>query len=425
MTRTPQQVMGAAIAGFTIGFAGGASLGAGIDGVGAPLAGLVGGVATASMSAWADVRRVPGRVQPIWVRVLTSSLLAAVLGWLAELVLPAWPAWVVAVLAGVGAGLIGMRPSKIAVGLAVAIAAAWLFESVPGEFGWSVVSAVVVLVYRVVAAVIYRGRDQIDFLAERADPGQVPFVVPLAEQHAYVGVDYLKRYAERAGASFERNPADIGIIDSLDQLAGPDFDPSLAHPSIREFYEHTSRFRLSITPHWRPWMRVPYLLYRSAIAAPLGQANAPFSADEVHDGVISWIDTIDLDGDGVPDFRAWVRAYEASMEPLYVGIYTVVRHGEVGYVSVGFPLPAGSFTATLLPRNNRGDGLLLSSRAGSFQGHYLSLTDAETGELSVARLNSFDEDIDVFVENERLVTDHRFYIGGIEFMYLHYDIDRH
>ena len=33
-----------------------------------------------------------------------------------------------------------------------------------------------------------------------------------------------------------------------------------------------------------------------------------------------------------------------------VGIYTTYTHRGCGYVSVGFPVPEGSFTATLLPR---------------------------------------------------------------------------
>jgi hypothetical protein len=32
-----------------------------------------------------------------------------------------------------------------------------------------------------------------------------------------------------------------------------------------------------------------------------------------------------------------------------VGIYTTYGHHDHGYVSVGFPLPQASFTATLLP----------------------------------------------------------------------------
>jgi hypothetical protein len=281
-----------------------------------------------------------------------------------------------------------------------------------------------VALYRVLAAVLYRGQAQVQFLAERAAAGDVPFVVPLVESQGYVGVDYLRRYADSVGAVFSRNPPDIGIVDSIDLFSGPLFDPELVSPLIQEFYEHTSRFSLSIEPTWRWWMRLPYRIYRDTIARPLGQANAPFEIDEVQRGVVSWIDTIDVDQDGSPDFRAWVRAYKDTNEPLYVGIYTTIQHQGTGYVSVGFPLPSGSFTATLLPSNNRGDGLLLSSRAGEFQGHYLSIVESETGAITVAKLNSFAEEIDVYVTDGELLTDHRFFLGGIEFMNLHYRMAR-
>ena len=299
------------------------------------------------------------------------------------------------------------------------------FEYLTDGYGWSVVAALTVLAYRFAAGAMYRGREQVRFLAESAASEDVPFVVPLVERQGYVGVDYLERYASRVGASFAHSPPDIGIVESFDLFAGPGFDPGRVHPLIREFYEHTSRFSLTIVPRWKMWMRLPYLIYRETVAKPLGQANAPFHVEEVQRGVVSWIDTIDVDDDGVPDFRAWVRAYEDSNEPLYVGIYTVVRNEGTAYVSVGFPLPAGSFTATLLPNHVRGDGLLLSSRKGEFQGHYLSLVDQGTEEITVAKLESFDEEIEVYVVDGELFTDHRFFLGGIEFMMLHYVITRH
>ena len=45
--------------------------------------------------------------------------------------------------------------------------------------------------------------------------------------------------------------------------------------------------------------------------------------------------------------RGWIRSFADNDEPIYVGIYTTYRHDGRGYVSVGFPLPQASFTATL------------------------------------------------------------------------------
>ena len=55
----------------------------------------------------------------------------------------------------------------------------------------------------------------------------------------------LRRAAcEDPGGTFHRNPPDVGILASLDGLNGPTFDAGRVHLLIREFYEHTSRFKL-------------------------------------------------------------------------------------------------------------------------------------------------------------------------------------
>lgn len=424
-SRRAGQVVAGALAGLAIGLAGGAAIGSGLTTVSNVVAMTVGGITMALVAGWADATRRPGRPQPLWVRILASVLLAAAAGWLLQRLLPDWPLPVIGALVGAGASALGARLRKLLIGLMVGPAVGGgLAYFVSDEIGWSVVAATTVFSYRLIAGLAYRGRDQVRFLAENVAPNEVPFVVPLAERQGYVGVDYLRRHADDVGAVFTHNPPDIGIVESFDELAGPGFDPARAHPIIREFYEHTSRFSLSITPSWRWWMRLPYLLYRETVARPLGQANVPFHLDEVERGVLSWIDTIDVDEDGIPDFRAWVRAYEGSNEPLYVGIYTTVRDEDTGYVSVGFPLPSGSFTATLLPSHLHEDGLRLSSREGRFQGHYLTAVDSETGDVTTVKLEAFDEEIEVFAADGQMSTDHRFYLGGIEFMSLHYEITR-
>ena len=54
--------------------------------------------------------------------------------------------------------------------------------------------------------------------------------------------------------------------------------------------------------------------------------------------------------------RGWIRSDADTGDPIYVGIYTTYRHEGRGYVSVGFPLPQASFTATLLPQARPGAG---------------------------------------------------------------------
>lgn len=132
------------------------------------------------------------------------------------------------------------------------------------------------------------------------------------------------------------------------------------------------------------WVRPGYLLYRTFVARPLGQANVPMNQRETQRGVRSRIDTITApDNDEIVAVRGWIRSFADTDEPIYVGIYTTYRHGGRGYVSVGFPVPQGSFTATLLPRPRPGGGLVLTSRSElPHPGHYLTYVDPGTRELT-------------------------------------------
>jgi hypothetical protein len=106
-----------------------------------------------------------------------------------------------------------------------------------------------------------------------------------------------------------------------------------------------------------------------------------------------------------------------------VGIYTTYRHEGRGYVSVGFPLPQASFTATLAPRFRPGGGLVLTSRSDlEHPGHYLTIVDADTRELTALAVPGFDEQLDVYVHDGELRAEHAFWVFGFPFLVLHYRI---
>jgi hypothetical protein len=255
--------------------------------------------------------------------------------------------------------------------------------------------------------------------------------VPLASRTGYVGTGYVRSLAQVLGGRYTADVPDIGIVGSLDELAGPTFDPARADPLVREFYEHTTRFALDIVPQWRAWVRPGYLLYRTLLARPLGQANVPMSQREAQHGVRSRIDTISgLPNDDSPDeslvaVRGWIRSFADTDEPIYVGIYTTYRHEGRGYVSVGFPLPQASFTATLLPHDRPGGGIVLDSRSELDQpGHYLTYIDPQTAEVTVAAVRGFAERLDVYLDQGELRAEHAFWVFGLPFLVLHYRMHR-
>jgi hypothetical protein len=418
------RLLDALVWGVALGAAAGAVLGDAIDGVGAGLGALIGVLVYAPAEAFTSLSRGAAEVKPLWQRILASALLMALFGWLLGLIgldqsVP------VAMVSGALLGLLGLRPLKFALGLLVGAAVGVLLGALDGDVEPALVAAAVAIVYRVMAAFAYRNRPLVRVMAEEVPASELRYVVPFEARSRYVGADYVEQLAKVRGGTFRRNPPDVGILASLDSLDGPDFDAHRVHPLIREFYEHTSRFRLSIVPEWRRWMKPGYEIFKRLVAQPLGQAAIPSNLEEAQRGMVSTIDTIDLDEDEEIDIRGWIRTFADSGKPIYVGIYTSFRHEERGYVSVGFPIPSANFTATLEPRNTGDHDFLLTSRSDlAFPGHYLSSVDSERDALTVLKLLSFEEEIDVFVTNGELKTDHSFYLAGQRFLTLHYEIER-
>ncbi|HST80710.1 MAG TPA: hypothetical protein VLL08_03090 [Kineosporiaceae bacterium] len=386
---------------------------------------LVGGVALGAIDAAAQARQRPGEIPALWSRIAASAALAAPLGWVAGRS-GAGPV-AVAGLAGTAAGSLGLRPQKVALGplVGLAIGRAFARKTTAGQaVPASIIAASTVLTYRVLSALVFR-EAQVSLLAEQVSAEELPFVVPRVATSQYVGTGYIRALAAEMDGEYVADAPDVGILGSLTELAGPQFDPATVHPLVREFYQHTSRFTLDIVPQWRAWVRPGYLLYRTLVARPLGQASLPMNQREALRGIRGRIDTITMPGQSQPAVRGWIRSFADDDEPIYVGVYTTYRQADRGYVSVGFPLPQASFTATLLPRARSGGGLTLTSRSDSDQtGHYLTYVDPQTQELTALAVHGFAEQLDVFLADGELRAEHAFWVFGMPFLVLHYRIGR-
>ena len=252
-----------------------------------------GAVALAVADAVARARQRPNEIPALWARIATSAALAAPAGWSVGRLSGAGPR-AVGVTTGAVAGLLGIRPQKVVLGplVGLAVGQSLTRRGAPG----SVVAASTVLAFRVLSAAVFRDA-QVSLLAERVDAAELPFVVPRASRTRYVGTGYVQDLAAAIGGTYRADVADTGILSSLDELVGPELDPSRVDPLVREFYEHTTRFSLDIVPEWRLWVRPGYLLYRTLVARPLGQASVPMNQREALRGVRSRIDMIDPGAD--------------------------------------------------------------------------------------------------------------------------------
>jgi hypothetical protein len=382
-----------------------------------------GAASLGAVEAVSRTRQRPGQIPELWSRIIASGTLAAPAGWAGGRLSGAGPL-VVGTVSGAVAGGLGLRPQKVALGPALGAVVGGAFELRDPAAEPAVVAATTVVAFRVLSALLFRD-PQVSMLAERVRAEDLPFVVPLESRRRYVGTGYVRQLADVLGGTYTADATDVGIVASLDSLAGPELDPAQVDSLVRDFYEHTTRFTLDIVPEWRLWVRPGYLLYRSLLARPLGQASVPMNQRETQRGIRSRIDTITAPDEDVVAVRGWIRSFTDNDEPIYIGIYTTYRDEERGYVSVGFPLPQASFTATLVPRSRPGGGLILTSRSElKHPGHYLTYIDPDTRELTTAAVQGFAEQLDVYVEDGELRAEHAFWVFGFPFMVLHYRMHR-
>ena len=88
-------------------------------------------------------------------------------------------------------------------------------------------------------------------------------------------------------------------------------------------------------------------------------------------------------------------------------------------------MPQGSFTATLLPRDRPGGGLVLTSRSDlAHPGHYLAYVDPVSRDLTALAVHGFAEQLDVYTDGDELRAEHAFWVFGFPFLVLHYRISR-
>lgn len=217
-----QQVGFAAV----LGAVAGAAL-AGPHGGWAVLVGTVAGaVALGGVEAVARARQRTAEVPALWARIAAGAALAAPFGWPCRIGLGPLP---VGLLVGAVCGGLGLRPQKVVLGPLVGLAVGQALASL-GLPEQAAVAAVTVVAYRSLAALLFRDA-QVSLLAERVNAADLPFVVQLESRSRYVGIGYVRDLAAVLGGEYVAAAPDIGIVASLDELAGPGLRPRFGRPA--------------------------------------------------------------------------------------------------------------------------------------------------------------------------------------------------
>lgn len=238
-----------------------------------------------------------------------------------------------------------------------------------------------------------------------------------------IGSRFLEELAEAEGLRVVSGRHGSGLAD-LEQLRGGGFDPGRIHPLVRDFYAHTSLYKLDMWSAWdgifQPFgWAISYIFSRR-----LAQLNMPLDPLEAAHGLRSRVVELVDPSSGVVRHVGWERRYARGGAVLYCGVYSTATPPGVGRpcVKVVFPLPNGSATVLLRPEVRRDGSLdLISAGEGIGDAGFYFLVRRDADSWWVRKLDTMKERLHVYVDGHGVLrTDHAFRLWGLRFLRLHY-----
>ncbi|QIS24347.1 hypothetical protein F6W96_21145 [Nocardia terpenica] len=243
----------------------------------------------------------------------------------------------------------------------------------------------------------------------------------IAEPGVAVGDRWLAAEAAVGGGCVRTDPA-AGLLPDMDALSGAQFDAARVHPGVRDFYEHTARWRMEAWVQWSPILAPGGWLISRMFGRRVGQFALPVRPLDTARGIDSRVETL-TDRHGVHQGAAWLRTSRLTGEYIYSGFYRAARlpGSSQPSVHVSFPLPMGNVQVFLRPVNGPHGSLQLLSPTGSFgsEGCYVTVTDG--GRTWAARIPIYEQ-FHVYRDgsDHLLRTDHVLRLRNLTALRLHY-----
>ena len=220
-----------------------------------------------------------------------------------------------------------------------------------------------------------------------------------------IGRSWPERHAAERGLALRSDPEGglIPDLSALTHLSGTD-------DRIRQFYEQTARFELSIDVRWRGPVRFGAWLWARLYGRRWGQLELPTVSD-----VQLTNEVFALGEDGT----LWLRRYAGTDRALYISRYDVVRltPSSDAVVRISFPVPGGAWAVVFRAESMDGGGLLLTEVGGESGGAGLYLVPSEGPARYVRALR---EAIAVVPTTEGVDAVHTFDLWGVRILELHY-----
>ncbi|GAB3558563.1 hypothetical protein GCM10027405_04860 [Arthrobacter alkaliphilus] len=245
-------------------------------------------------------------------------------------------------------------------------------------------------------------------------------------RESVIGDTWLTDAAAAIGGRVVRNEPGAGLLPKFASLDGPQFRSADVHPDIRDFYEHTSLWRMEVWTAWNPLFQPGGNLVARYFGRRVQQLAIPTRPLETAHGMDSDVAAI-LAPDGRQLGAGWIRTLRSTAAYVYSGYYRVTTLPETTQpsVHVSFPLESGNVQVFLRPRALTDGSLELLSTRGPFgtDGAYLAVS--RNGIAHAARV-PLHETFRLYVDDDGVLrTDHVIRFRSAVAVRLHYKLTRH
>jgi hypothetical protein len=247
-----------------------------------------------------------------------------------------------------------------------------------------------------------------------------------APMHAgpVIGDGWLADAAASYGGRIVDGDPEAGLLADLADLDGPGFAAADLRPQVRDFYEHTGRWRMEVWTQWTPAFQPGGELVSRFFGRRVQQLALPTRPLDVAHGMDSRVAVL-TDATGRQRAAGWIRTLRSTGEYVYSGCYSsrLLPGADRPSVHVTFPLEEGNVQVFLRPRLLPGGDLELASPAGRFgeDGAYVVV---RVGDGVYAARAPIHETFRVYVEPDgTLRTDHDLRMWSATAVRLHYKLE--
>lgn len=137
----------------------------------------------------------------------------------------------------------------------------------------------------------------------------------------FVGDGWLHAAASSIGGVMHESAEGAGLLGDMSDLDGPEFRAALLHPQVRDFYEHTSNWRIEVWTQWTPIFQPAGALISLFFGRRVQQLALPTRPLDVAHGLDSKVVTI-AGANGRQVAAGWTRKLRSTGAFIYSGWYS-------------------------------------------------------------------------------------------------------